>query len=73
MKCPLFEMFEPFGKAYDGAKFCECLKEECAWWDKPYERCDPTGLAHTLERLTDEVAKVQRRMPYEGQFRELRR
>lgn len=69
MKCPLPIIVLDVDSFPPAEKYRECLQGECAWWDSTYERCDPTGLSHTLERLTDVLSEVERRMPHEEQFR----
>uniref|UniRef100_A0A6H1ZXN3 Uncharacterized protein n=1 Tax=viral metagenome TaxID=1070528 RepID=A0A6H1ZXN3_9ZZZZ len=64
MKCPQRIFVVRCGEETGTGYMPECLKEECAWWDDMFKCCDPTGLAHTLERLTDEVAELARQMPY---------
>uniref|UniRef100_A0A6H2A3Z0 Uncharacterized protein n=1 Tax=viral metagenome TaxID=1070528 RepID=A0A6H2A3Z0_9ZZZZ len=70
MKCPLLA----FAWGNEGGKeplvYPDCIRQECAWWDKVFEQCDPTGLAHTLARLTNVLSEVERRMPHAGQFTE---
>lgn len=69
MKCPILEIGWMQTKVGQKGQSSDCLKEECACWSALYERCDPTGLAHTLERLTDILAEIERKMPHELQFR----
>lgn len=62
MKCPLLIIGYLTVSDLEVNKKSECIKEGCACWDRAFERCDPTGLVHTLERLTDELAEIQRKM-----------
>jgi len=70
MRCPLFEMVERTKGNVINEVDVECIKAYCAWWDKIYERCDPTGLLRTLNRLTNTLSEIERRMPHAEQFNE---
>lgn len=69
MKCPraVAEVWETGHKPQ--FVYGDCLQEECAWWDRTYERCDPAGLTHNFERLTNELIAIRNKMPHEAQFR----
>jgi len=48
MKCPLLATAWGAVAALEQQEYPDCLKEECAWWDKGGLRC---GLMSLLERL----------------------
>lgn len=49
--------------------FGECLKEECAYWNKGLKTCDPTGLLPRIDRLIWVIEELVKKMPHELQFR----
>jgi len=69
MKCPLsfrtMYATEPGVTIFGG----DCLKEECAWWDKEDSCCCvyaiPLGLLHIWKKLIE----METKMPHEEQFR----
>lgn len=51
MKCPLLtagnlERFPP-----ENEEFLNCLKEECAWWDKKHKVCAIVVIAGSLKGI----------------------
>ncbi len=69
MKCPLFRIpFTEKGKA-DRGKLDECIKEECAWWDKDYETCAMVSLSDELDNVQYFLKSIKDKMPHEEQFR----
>lgn len=68
MKCPRTFQIEITEDDQIKLVGADCIKEECACWDSLYERCDPTGLARILERITDSLTEIERKMPHAGQF-----
>ena len=63
MKCPLLSVAWGAVAAKEAAWYPECLKENCAWWNEREKGCDPTGLVHILDGLTDTVIEILEKMP----------
>ena len=62
MKCP---------KSFEWGQAFECLREDCAWWDEYFQRCDPTGLLPHIKSIEETLAKIKEKMPHELQFRKI--
>ena len=69
MKCPL-SITGQIGdeKEFIGAA-ADCLKEECAWWDKELECCHIASLSIGAKVIGDLLSDIHGKMPHEGQFR----
>ena len=69
MKCPL--MFN--GSMVVRAKLMEteieCLKEECAWWEKEANCCAALLIPRHLYTLERMLGMILEKMPHELQFR----
>ncbi len=69
MKCPLMvsgyrdRTLDPMRPATD------CLKEECAWWEKEGEGCAVMLLGLQVGTVCDQLTELLEKMPHEGQFR----
>ena len=46
----------------------DCLKEECAWWDKDNARCGLMTLASYLGFISIHLEQIKEKMPHAGQF-----
>ena len=69
MKCPLTLVFiydQPDG-TQDAGK--DCLKEECAWWNKGWTMCWIASIGDDLMRLANLIEVIRDKMPNEEQFR----
>jgi len=68
MKCPLTQAED----YWDGKEWqvilSDCLKEECAWWDRQTDMCiwlcQGRALALILTRLTE----IEAKMPYKREI-----
>lgn len=69
MKCPLARVSVGWRGNTEVIEHPDCIKEECACWDKELGRCDPTGLIRPLIRLVEELEEIKKKMPHELQFR----
>jgi len=69
MKCPLLHSawFAQGRERKTG--FDDCLKEECAWWDKPSARCSILQGAMELGDIAYNLKEIRAKMPHENQFR----
>ena len=69
MKCPLsfrtMYATEPGVTIFGG----DCLKEECAWWFVPTERCSILELAIHIREADARLGQLIHKMPHEEQFR----
>ena len=68
MKCPLFVMTATRIARSEAPEYIDCLKEECAWWDKSFGWCSEQTKAHELHAIATELAEIRSKMPYAGQF-----
>ncbi|GAI74011.1 unnamed protein product [marine sediment metagenome] len=69
MKCPLSITGElTADKEFIGAA-ADCLKEECAWWDRTAEKCVVLQLAFEIDKVSDRLERIWDKMPHERQFR----
>ena len=61
MKCPIRQMqyVNEDNACHDTL---DCIRAKCAWWDKVKKQCGVVTLSTTL-------AKIEDKMPHEGQFR----
>ena len=69
MKCPLLGLDEQNRPWAQKANQTECLKEECAWWDKQNECCVINSIASHLGSIWLNLSFIFDKMPHEGQFR----
>ena len=69
MKCPLSQMTSYPELRETRHRWADCIQAECAWWDQTYERCDPTGLAHTLVLLHGTFSDILTKMPQDERTR----
>jgi|GEM_PF-2262590 len=69
MKCPILAPTPDetrLGKLWDAV---DCLKEECAVWDKAYDRCGILSMGIGLDMVDKRLYDLTQKMPHEGQFR----
>jgi len=68
MKCPLLAIgYLSIGDQALDEK-CECLKEECAVWDRDLEQCSEVTKAKALDRLERVMTDILEKMPGASQF-----
>lgn len=41
----------------------DCLKEECAWWNKGEEACEILILGCAIEAISDSLEDIEMKMP----------
>lgn len=63
-KCPMRKQvqtnkFPPHGEAQT-EKFLDCIKEDCAWFDKNNYCCSMCTIAHLLDWYFVEVKEVEK-------------
>lgn len=63
MKCPMtMNTVGIYGeKAFDEPQ--DCLREECAWWDKTWGSCCVLGLAENLNAVALRLIDIGDRLP----------
>lgn len=63
MKCPiLMYNYLPDENPTEG-KRTDCIKEDCAWWDKDFTRCSVLTIAVKVGVLQSIVKDVRDKMP----------
>jgi len=63
MKCPLLLAGENAQPSVDMTTTIDCLKEECAWWDKVHGVCVVISLFWELRLLVGAGAMIADKMP----------
>jgi len=63
MKCPLLQRYLIQGE--DNALECldNCLKEECAWWDKDRKQCSELSKTGALVAINSTLDEIAGKMP----------
>jgi len=61
MKCPLMILADHLRPGGYVVEIGDCLKEECAWWDKDLQRCAVPRIAERLDQITYFMAKTEER------------
>ena len=58
MKCPV--MSQPYESGEYQSKWhgIDCLKEECAWWDRTAEKCAVLQLAFELDDVHCQLTEI---------------
>lgn len=69
MKCPLLAIAEMGVPRKGKGPEIDCLKEECAWWDRIDEQCGFLSLSHDIHWLRVTLQQIRDKMPHEEQFR----
>jgi len=69
MKCPLLQVAWMVNNKTESHEVFDCLKEECAWWDKTAENCVVLQLAFELDEVHCWLEKLADKMPHEEQFK----
>ena len=68
MKCPLFALGILAYRGTDKGALYDCLKEECAWWDRENEDCAIFGVMSCLEAIGGVLTEIKDKMPQPRQF-----
>lgn len=58
MKCPLLAITDERVGRVGFPQGCDCIKEECAWWDRQRGCCLFGMLCIYLERLTGKLSQL---------------
>ena len=69
MKCPLLFIHWKTSKHTAFSTVSDCLKEECAWWDKDGSQCSQLAKMKVLVNIESCLELIVNKMPHEGQFR----
>lgn len=68
MKCPKTFHSESVIGASEQWVWEDCLKKECAWWDRGSEECGVLSLTGELHWLKEIWSQIRDKMPHAGQF-----
>ena len=71
MICPLLSAGEYTRNVSAPTSSCDCLKEECAWWDKERAMCYTTRLLEQFENLCMIFEAIRDRMPSSEAFKKM--
>ena len=63
MKCPLFTMKSPVISQSQTLLQVECLKQDCAWWNKTSEQCIFPELINLLIAIGNVLGKIESKLP----------
>lgn len=69
MKCPLTTIVKVAPANPKAEDWCDCIKEECAWWDVNAGGCSVYLISRSLMYLFDVTVDIKEKMPHEAQFR----
>jgi len=69
MKCPLIIGLAGYNPDEDVLTEADCLKEECAWYQKDLENCIVYQAGMELGVLLTFIEDLVNKMPHEKQFR----
>jgi len=69
MKCPLFVLAKTAHYSENVMITTDCLKEECAWWNKDRGVCSVKLGAGAIYDLWYQLTQIKEKMPHEEQFR----
>ena len=69
MKCPLFTEYQDIESGERRYHMLDCLKEECAWWDKDGNQCSHLAEMKVLVNIESCLELIVNKMPHEEQFR----
>ena len=58
IKCPLYKAATLMRDSLVEDINVECDRGDCGWWSPELNRCDPTGLAPWLKKLTEELEEL---------------
>ena len=67
MKCPLSNYVMERESGEDEVLLSDCLKEECAWWDAPVERCLLQNVSEKLSFIYLELNAISGKLGRGGQ------
>jgi hypothetical protein len=59
MKCPLFILNDLRAQSGEETEIGDCLKEECAFWDKPVGRCFVQNVSEKLSFIFLELHSLK--------------
>ncbi len=68
MKCPLLSSVDHESKDSKVTRAVDCLREECAWWDKRNHRCVRVTESYDLSYIRAFLDEIKDKMPHSGQF-----
>lgn len=66
MKCPLLKIARAGLESEAARPLDDCLKENCAWWDKVGKSCIIQTAGYFLGTLCDQLTELIQRMPDKG-------
>ncbi len=66
MKCPLLTAGFLGKEKWKEEVNIDCLKEECAWWDRTAEKCAVLQLAFELDDVHCQLEEVANKMTHAG-------
>ena len=69
MKCPLLIIARRGLESQFARPLDDCLKEECAVWDKENGVCGVRGIQLAIEFVAETLGNIRDNMPHEEQFR----
>jgi len=69
MKCPLMRIPITVKGVADREKIDDCIKEECAWWDKLCQSCSVYEISRSLMGIFDVLVDIKDKMPPDEQAR----
>ena len=69
MNCPIARAGQLARKQYDTDELSDCLKEECAQWDKDGSQCSRLTVMKVLVNIEACLELIVKKMPTENQFR----
>lgn len=69
MKCPLLIKVEKRWFRHPVYSPVDCLKEECAWWDRVLKQCSVRTIAAVMDGLLKQDLELSKKMPHEVQSR----
>ena len=70
MKCPLFAISSKEQEQRGFLTHIDCLKEECAWWDKLCQSCSVYEISRSLMGIFDVLVDIKENMPQDERTRE---
>ena len=65
MKCPLLQAGWLMKDNVGTSSEADCLKEECAWWDREAQECALLSIGARLGTLCDAAYELIEKMPEE--------
>lgn len=65
MKCPLLSAGEYTRNVSHPTISCDCIKEECAWWNEAYSCCQLVELVHALGGIELHLKEIKEKIAHE--------